>query len=126
MKKTVSTSAAPRAIGPYSQAVSAGGLLFLSGQIAMDPATGNLTGSSAEEQTRQVLENLRAILRAAGTDMTAVLKTTVFLKDMHDFDAMNRIYAEYFTEPYPARAAVQVACLPKNALVEIEAVASLP
>lgn len=125
MKKAVSTMAAPQAIGPYSQAISSGNLLFVSGQIALDPATGALTGTSVEDQTKQALENLRAILTEAGTDLQAVIKTTVFLKDMNDFAAMNRIYAGYFIEPYPARSAVQVACLPKNALVEIEAVAVL-
>lgn len=122
MNKAFSTTDAPAAIGPYSQAVKAGCLLFVSGQLPADPATGVLA-QGIEAQTRRSLENVKAILAAAGADMSSVVKTTVFLKSMDDFAAMNAVYAEFFAKPYPARAAVQVAKLPKDALVEIEAVA---
>jgi 2-iminobutanoate/2-iminopropanoate deaminase len=119
----IQTSDAPAAIGPYSQAMAEGQLLFASGQLPLDPATGELRNSDIASATRQVLSNLRAVLVAGGTDMSTVVKTTVFLKDMGDFPAFNGVYAEFFKEPFPARSCVQVAALPKDALVEIEAVA---
>ncbi len=121
----VSTPGAPRAIGPYSQAVTAGGFLFTAGQVGFDPATGELVEDGIADQTRRVLENLRAILRAAGLDLARVVKTTVFLVDMNDFAAMNEVYAEAFGEHRPARSTVAVAALPRGARVEIEAVAVL-
>jgi len=124
MKQIIATNNAPGAIGPYSQAVEANGFIFSSGQLPVDPATGNFAGTTIEEQTRQSLRNVKAVLEAAGSSMDKVLKTTVFLSDMNNFAAMNGIYAEFFSEgAYPARSAVQVARLPKDALVEIEAVA---
>jgi 2-iminobutanoate/2-iminopropanoate deaminase len=123
-KRIVATDRAPAAIGPYSQGViAAGKLLFVAGQIALDPATGELTGGDIEAQTRRALENLRGILEAAGSSLDRVVKTTVFLRDLRDFPRMNRVYAEYFNLNPPARSTVQVAALPKDALVEIEAVA---
>ncbi len=119
----IKASQAPAAIGPYSQAVQAGGSIYVSGQLPINPATGEFAGADIRAQARQSLENIKAILAAAGTDMAHVVKTTVLLQDMADFAAMNEVYAEYFSEPYPARAAFQVAKLPKDALVEIEAVA---
>lgn len=119
----IKASQAPAAIGPYSQAVQAGGSIYVSGQLPINPATGEFAGADIRAQARQSLENIKAILAAAGTDMAHVVKTTVLLQDMADFVAMNEVYAEYFSEPYPARAAFQVAKLPKDALVEIEAVA---
>ena len=122
-KQSIHTPDAPAAIGPYSQGVKANGFVFVSGQLPLDPAT-NAFPEGIAAQTRQSLLNLRAILRAAGTDFDRVVKTTVFLKDMNDFAAMNAVYAELFgTEQAPARAAVQVARLPKDALVEIESIA---
>ncbi len=121
--KKLQTPNAPAAIGPYSQAVQAGGSIYVSGQLPINPATGEFAGADIRAQARQSLENIKAILAAAGTDMAHVVKTTVLLQDMTDFAAMNEVYAEYFSEPYPARAAFQVAKLPKDALVEIEAVA---
>lgn len=121
--KAISTSAAPAAIGPYSQAIEIGNLVFCSGQLPIDPATGAFPEGSIEAQTRQSLKNAAAILEAAGTDMHHVVKTTVFLASMDDFAAMNGVYAEAFTEPFPARSAVAVKTLPKGALVEIECVA---
>ena len=124
-KQCIQTPDAPAAIGPYAQGVAANGFVFVSGQLPLDPAT-NLFPDGIAEQTRQSLKNLRAILRAGGTDLDRVVKTTVFLKDMNDFAAMNAVYAEAFgTENCPARAAVQAARLPKDALVEIEAIALL-
>lgn len=123
MSKKIQTPNAPAAIGPYSQAVQEGGTIYVSGQLPINPATGEFAGADIRAQARQSLENIKAILAAAGTDMAHVVKTTVLLQDMADFAAMNEVYAEYFSEPYPARAAFQVAKLPKNALVEIEAVA---
>lgn len=123
MKQAIHTEQAPAAIGPYSQAIKAGGFIYVSGQIPVDPATGAFAGESIEIQTEQSLKNLKAILEAAGSGLERVVKTTVFLADMKDFAAMNGVYARYFEEPFPARAAVQVARLPKDALVEIEAVA---
>jgi len=125
-KTAISTTDAPAAIGPYSQAVRVGDMLFTSGQIPIDPATGNLVPGGIVEQTTRVLENLKAVLAAAGIDMIHVVKTTVFLKDMKDFAAMNEIYARYFAPAGivpPARSTVQVAALPKDALVEIECIA---
>ena len=126
MSKTViATTNAPAAIGPYSQAIRVGNLLYTSGQLALDPATGNFVEGGIAEQTRQSLSNVKAILNEAGTNMGSVIKTTVFLKDMDDFAAMNAVYAEFFSEPFPARSAVQVAKLPKDGLVEIEVIATL-
>ena len=122
MKEAVMTPSAPAAIGPYSQATVSGGVVYTSGQIPMLP-DGSLREGDVAMQARQVLENLKAVLLAAGSGLERVLKTTVFLKDMDDFAAMNAVYAEYFTEPYPARSTVQVARLPRDVLVEIEAVA---
>lgn len=123
MKKMISTPKAPAAIGPYSQAIQVGNLIYTSGQIPIDPATGQLVEGGIKEQTRQSLSNIQAILQEAGLTMASVVKTTVFMADMADFADMNSIYAEFFTEPYPARSAVAVKTLPKNALVEIEVVA---
>ncbi len=125
-KTAISTKDAPAAIGPYSQAVRVGDTLFTSGQVALDPHTGNLVPGGIVEQTTRVLENLKAVLGAAGIDMIHVVKTTVFLKDMKDFAAMNEIYARYFAPTGvvpPARSTVQVSALPKDALVEIECIA---
>ena len=123
MKKIISIDAAPAAIGPYSQGVEANGLLITSGQLPLDPATGKFPEGIAA-QTKQSLANVKAILEAAGTDLDHVLKTTVFLKDMNDFAAMNEVYATFFTEgSFPSRSAVEVARLPKDALVEIEVIA---
>lgn len=123
MKKEIKTEKAPQTIGPYSQAIMADGIIFASGQIAIDPATGNLNTGSIEEQTRFVLSNLQAVLEAAGSSFDEVVKCTVFLQDMNDFSRMNAVYGEFFTPPYPARVAVQVARLPKDVKVEIEAIA---
>ena len=123
MKKVISTSKAPAAIGPYSQAIQVGNLIYTSGQIPIDPATGQLVEGGVKEQARQSLSNIQAILQEAGLTMTSVVKTTVFMADMADFAEMNSVYAEFFTEPYPARSAVAVKTLPKNAWVEIEVVA---
>ena len=119
----IHTNHAPAAIGPYSQAVQAGNTIYVSGQLPIDPATGAFAGNDITAQTRQSLTNMKNILLAAGADMSDVVKTTVLLADIADFAAMNAVYAEFFTAPFPARAAFQVACLPKNALVEIECVA---
>lgn len=125
MKNRINTDKAPAAIGPYSQAVDSGaGLIFVSGQLPIDPATGAFPEGGVKEQTRQSLVNATAILNAAGLDLTHVVKTTVFLADMGDFAAMNEVYATFFTEPFPARSAVAVKTLPKNALVEIECIAA--
>ena len=125
MKQVIHTDKAPAAIGPYSQAIQIGQLLFTSGQVPIDPETGAIVEGGIQEQARQSLNNIKAILNAAGTNMGAVVKTTVFLQDMNDFASMNEVYAEFFQEPYPARSAVQVGRLPKDALVEIEAIAQL-
>ena len=122
-KTAIHTEQAPAAIGPYSQGIKAGNTVYVSGQIPIDPATGEFAGEDIAAQTRQSLTNIREILKAGGADMSHVVKTTVLLKDIADFAAMNEVYAEFFTEPYPARAAFQAAALPKGALVEIEAVA---
>lgn len=119
----IHTPNAPAAIGPYSQAIEAGSTIYVSGQLPIDPATGAFAGNDIASQTRQSLTNIKNILAEAGTDMSSVVKTTVMLADIADFAAMNAVYAEFFSAPYPARAAYQVACLPKNALVEIECVA---
>ena len=121
--KTISTTKAPAAIGPYSQAIKVGNLVYTSGQIPIDPATGSFVEGGIKEQTRKSLTNIKAILAEVGLSMSNVVKTTVFLADMGDFAEMNSVYAEFFTEPYPARSAVAVKTLPKNALVEIEVVA---
>ena len=123
MKKVISTSKAPSAIGPYSQAIQLGNLVYTSGQIPIDPATGVFAEGGIKEQTRQSLLNVKAVLEEAGLTMGDVLKTTVFMADMNDFADMNAVYAEFFSEPYPARSAVAVKTLPKGALVEIEVVA---
>lgn len=123
MKKEIITPKAPAAIGPYSQAIQVGNLIYTSGQIPIDPATGQLVEGGIKEQARQSLNNIQAILQEAGLTMTSVVKTTVFMADMADFADINSVYAEFFTEPYPARSAVAVKTLPKNALVEIEVVA---
>lgn len=125
MNTAVSTAKAPAAIGPYSQGVQAGNTIYVSGQLPIEPATGAFAGDEIRAQTRQSLTNIRNILEAAGADMSKVVKTTVLLKNIADFGAMNEVYAEFFSEPYPARAAFQVAALPKDALVEIECVAVL-
>ncbi|MBW8867380.1 MAG: RidA family protein [Acidobacteria bacterium] len=123
-KQTISSDKAPKAIGPYSPAVRAGQLLFVSGQVALDPATGNMVDGGITEQTRRVLDNLGALLTAGGRSFADVVRTTIFLADMNDFAAVNEIYGQYFKEPYPARATVQVARLPKDARVEIDVIAA--
>ena len=125
MKEIISTTNAPAAIGPYSQAVKAGNLLFVSGQVPLDPPTGAPVEATIQAQTTQSLNNLKAILAQAGATMDNVVKTTVFLKDMEDFAEMNRIYQTFFAADCPARSAVQVGRLPKDVLVEIEAIAAL-
>ena len=124
MKQVINTSAAPAAIGPYSQAILVGNLVYTSGQIPINPATGSFIEGGIKEQTHQSLSNVQAILSEAGLSMSNVIKTTVFMADMNDFAAMNEVYAEFFTEPYPARSAVAVKTLPKGALVEIEVIAA--
>ncbi len=124
MKQVISTSQAPAAIGPYSQAIQVGNLVFTSGQIPINPATGSFVEGGIREQTRQSLSNIKAILEEAGLTMAHVVKTTVFMADMNDFADMNAVYAEFFAEPFPARSAVAVKTLPKGALVEIEVVAA--
>lgn len=121
--KAISTEKAPKAIGPYSQAIEAGGMVFVSGQLPIDPATGMFAEGGIKEQTRQSLTNAKHILEEAGTDLAHVVKTTVFLSDMDNFAAMNEVYAEFFSMPFPARSAVAVKKLPKNALVEVECTA---
>jgi 2-iminobutanoate/2-iminopropanoate deaminase len=123
--KTISTEKAPAAIGPYSQAIQVGNLVYTSGQIPIDPATGMIVKGGIKEQTLQSLTNVKAILEEVGLTMSNVLKTTVFMADMGDFADMNSVYAEFFTEPYPARSAVAVKTLPKGALVEIEVIAEV-
>lgn len=124
-KEIIATENAPGAIGPYSQAVRVGDFVFCSGQIPIDPQTGNFVSDDVAEQTTQVLKNLTAVLEAAGTGLNSVVKTTVFLADMNDFTAMNDIYAEFFGDNKPARATVQAARLPRDARVEIECIASV-
>lgn len=121
----VATDRAPAAIGPYSQGIVAGNLLFISGQLPIDPATGSFAGDSIEDRTHQCLKNLREIARAAGTDLDRAVKVTVFLANMEHFARVNQVYAQYFTANPPARSAVQVAALPKGADIEIEAIVSL-
>ncbi len=123
MREAISTSGAPGAIGPYSQAIRAGGFLFVSGQIPLDPTTGGLVGGSITDQTDRVLQNLGAILAAAGASFDRVVKTTVYLADMSEFAAMNEVYARYFPSPAPARATIQAARLPRDVRVEIDLVA---
>lgn len=123
MKKIISTENAPKAIGPYSQAVEINGLLFISGQLGIDPATSKLVEGDIKNQTQQALKNIEAILKEAGYNKENVVKTTVLLADLNDFAAMNEVYREFFQKNFPARAAYQVAKLPLNALVEIEAIA---
>ena len=123
MKKIIQTPKAPKAIGPYSQAVAANGFVFCSGQIPIEPETGELVEGSIEDQTRQVMKNLGAVLEAAGSSTDDIVKATVFLQDMNDFNLMNAVYAGFFEGTYPARAAVQVARLPRGVKVEIEVVA---
>jgi 2-iminobutanoate/2-iminopropanoate deaminase len=124
MKTSISSSDAPTAIGPYSPAVRAGQLLFVSGQVPIDPATGNIVDGDIAAQTRRVLDNVGALLTAAGRSFSDVVRTTIFLADMNDFAAVNAVYGGYFKEPFPARATVQVARLPKDARVEIDAIAT--
>ncbi|OFW05581.1 MAG: hypothetical protein A3H96_10975 [Acidobacteria bacterium RIFCSPLOWO2_02_FULL_67_36] len=125
MRQAVATSSAPKAIGPYSQAIRAGSLLFLSGQVALDPATGHLVEGDIAAQTHRVFKNLGAILEAAGASFDHVVRTTVYLADMNDFGVVNEVYGGYFSSPAPARATVQVARLPKDARIEIDLIASL-
>ena len=123
MKKPISTDNAPAAIGPYSQGVQAGNLLFVSGQLPINTATGEFAGDDIATQTQMSLNNVKAILEEAGYTMADVIKTTVFLKDMNDFSGMNNVYSTFFSNPFPSRAAVEVARLPKDAIVEISAIA---
>ena len=123
MKDSIQTEHAPQAIGPYSQAIKAGGFLFASGQIPIDPQTGQFVAGGIAEQTEQVLKNLSAVLQAGGSSLDRVVKTTVFLADMNEFTTMNEVYGKYFAESPPARATVQAARLPRDARVEIEAIA---
>ncbi|EKN11763.1 MULTISPECIES: RidA family protein [Parabacteroides] len=123
MKKVIATTNAPAAIGPYSQAIQVGNMLFASGQLGIDPATGNFVEGAVKEQTAQAFKNVKAILTEAGLDISDVVKTTVFLADMGDFGAMNEVYASQFEGAFPARSAVAVKTLPKNGLVEIEVIA---
>lgn len=123
--QAIHTEKAPKAIGPYSQAIKVGNLVFASGQVPIVPATGEFVEGGIKEQTRQSLTNAKAILEEAGTSLSKVVKTTVYLSDMANFAAMNEVYAEFFTQPYPARSAVAVKTLPKNALVEMECIAEL-
>lgn len=122
-REAVSTDAAPKAIGPYSQAIKGGGFVFVSGQIPLDPVTGALVPADIESQTHRVLQNISAILQAAGSSMDQVVRTTVFLLDFNDFAAMNAVYAEYFPAPPPARATVQVSRLPRDVRIEIDVIA---
>lgn len=125
MKKVISTASAPAAIGPYSQAIAAGGLLFVSGQIPLDPATGTMVEGGIEAQSTRVLDNLKAIVEAAGTSLAKAVKTTVYITDINDFAKVNEIYAGYFAENPPARVCVEVSNLPKGALVEIDLIADI-
>jgi len=125
MKEAVHTDRGPKPIGPYSQGIKAGGFLFLSGQVALHPQSGEMIGNDVRQQTERALENVKGIVEAAGSNLNHIVKTTVFLKDMNDFPAMNEVYGKYFQSVPPARSTVQVARLPKDALVEIEVVAVL-
>ena len=122
--KALHSDNAPKAVGPYSQAIEANGFVFASGQLPIDPATNAFVEGGVKEQTRQSLTNAQSVGKAAGLDLSHVIKTTVFLSDMADFAAMNEVYAEFFNEPYPARSAIAVKTLPKNALVEVECIAA--
>ena len=124
-KKQITTAAAPAALGPYSQGIVAGGFFFASGQVPIDPATGELASETVEAQARQVFANLKQVLAAAGCGFADVLKTTVFLTDLANFAEVNSIYAEYFVEPFPARSCVQIAALPKGSLLEVELIAKI-
>lgn len=124
MKKEISTDKAPAAIGPYSQAIEVNGMVYTSGVIPINPATGELVTGSAEAQAEQAISNLAALLEAAGTSMSNVVKTVVFIKNMDDFGKINEVYAKYFDAPYPARSCVEVARLPKDVAIEIEAIAT--
>jgi 2-iminobutanoate/2-iminopropanoate deaminase len=124
VKQAVASANAPKAIGPYSQAIRAGHLVFLSGQIPLDPDTGTVVEGDVAAQTRRVMENLAAVLAAAGLSFAHVVRTTIFLADMNDFSTVNEVYGKYFAEPYPARATVQVARLPRDVRVEIEVIAA--
>jgi 2-iminobutanoate/2-iminopropanoate deaminase len=125
MREAVSSPSAPKAIGPYSQAIKAGNLLFVSGQVPIDPATGNLVDGDIATQTHRVFKNIGEILKAAGTSFDAVVRSTVYLQDMNDFAKMNEVYGTYFSAPAPARATVQVSRLPRDAKVEIDVIATL-
>jgi len=125
MRDVILTDRGPKPIGPYSQAIRANGFLYVSGQVGLDPKSGEMTGPDIQQQTQRTLENVKGILEAAGLNLHHVVKTMVFLKDMNDFAAMNEVYAKYFTSAPPARSTVQVARLPKDALVEIEVIAGL-
>jgi 2-iminobutanoate/2-iminopropanoate deaminase len=125
MRQAVATDQAPKAIGPYSQGIRAGGLLFVSGQVPIDPATGNLIEGDIAAQTHRVMRNLTAILEAAGTTMDAVVRCSVYLADMNDFAAMNEVYGSYFSQPAPARSTIQAVRLPKDARIEIDVIAEL-
>lgn len=125
MKNVVLTDRAPKPIGPYSQAIKANGFVYVSGQISLDPKTGALVGTDVAQQTERVLENLKAVVEASGTQLNHVVKTTVYLKNMDDFSAMNEVYGRYFTLSPPARSTMQAARLPKDALVEIDVIAAL-
>jgi 2-iminobutanoate/2-iminopropanoate deaminase len=125
LKDIVLTDKAPKPIGPYSQAVKCNGFLFASGQVALDPRTNEFTAGDIRQQTERIMENIKGLLEASGANLHHVVKTTVFLKDMNDFAAMNEVYGKYFTAAPPARSTVQVARLPKDALVEIEVIAAL-
>ena len=124
MKKVIATSEAPAAVGPYSQAIALGNLLFFAGQIPLDPATNEIVGADVTTQTERVCQNIAAVLKANGFTFANVVKTTVFLTDLANFAAMNAVYSKYFTEPFPARSTIQVAGLPRGAQVEIEVVAA--
>ena len=124
MRDVILTDRGPKPIGPYSQAIRANGFLYVSGQVALDAKTGEMRGTDVREQTERALENVKGILEAAGSNLHHIVKTTVFLKDMNDFTAMNEVYAKYFTSAPPARSTVQVSRLPKDALVEIEVIAA--
>jgi len=125
MKDVVHTDRGPKPIGPYSQAIKANGFVYLAGQVALDPKTGEMTGSDIRQQTERVMENMKGVLEAAGSNLAHVVKTTVYLKDLNDFAAMNEVYARYFTLAPPARSTVEVSRLPKDALLEIDVIAVL-
>ena len=122
-KKVINTDQAPEAIGPYSQAIQAGNMIYTSGQIALDPATGEMVSPDIKAQTKQAMENLKSVIEAGGSDMNQVVKVTLYIKDMNDFGTINEIYCNYFKDACPARSCVEVSALPKGALIEIEAIA---